>query len=332
MGEMRQQLSELPLPPILEPRMNFDGYKIIREVHGSSRSHIYLAEDIETKALVILKTPSIDLQADPVYLERFLTEEWIARRINSAHVLKPCLQTRKHNYLYVATEFIDGQTLTQWMIDNPKPSLEAVRGIVEQIARGLRAFHRLDMLHQDLRPDNLMIDKTGTVKIIDFGSTRVAGIIEAATPHERSNILGTAQYTAPEYFLGEPGSSRSDIFSLGVITYQMLTGRLPYGAEVAKARTRSAQNGLQYDSVLDHNRAIPAWIDGVLRKAVHPNPDKRYEDLSEYLYDLRQPNRAFLNRTRPPLIERNPLVFWKSVSFILAVIVVILIAFKTAGR
>jgi serine/threonine protein kinase len=188
------------------------------------------------------------------------------------------------------------------------------------------------MLHQDLRPDNLMIDKTGTVKIIDFGSTRVAGIIEAGTPLERSNILGTAQYTAPEYFLGEAGSSRSDIFSLGVITYQMLTGRLPYGAEVAKARTRSAQNGLQYDSVLDRNRAIPAWIDGVLRKAVHPNPDKRYEDLSEYLYDLRQPNRAFLNRTRPPLIERNPLVFWKSVSFILAVIVVMLIAFQTASR
>jgi serine/threonine protein kinase len=81
--------------------------------------------------------------------------------------------------VYVATEFIDGQTLSQWMIDNPRPDLETVRGLVEQIAKGLRAFHRLEMLHQDLRPENIMIDKTGTAKIIDFGATRVAGLVEA---------------------------------------------------------------------------------------------------------------------------------------------------------
>ena len=325
-NEIYQQLSELPLPPILEARMNFDGYKIIREVHGSSRSHIYLAVDGETNASLIIKTPSIDLRGDPAYLERFLVEEWVARRINSAHVLKPCLQTRKRNYLYVATEFIDGQTLAQWMIDNPQPDLETVRGMVEQIADGLRAFHRLEMLHQDLRPDNIMIDGTGTAKIIDFGSTRVASMMEVAAPGERNNILGTAQYTAPEYFLGESGSPRSDIFSLGVITYQMLTRRLPYGAEVAKSRTKSAQNKLRYDSVLDDDLEIPAWIDGVLRKAVQPDPCKRYAELSEYVFDLRHPNNEFLNKTRPPLMERNPLEFWKSVSFILAVIVILLIA------
>ena len=126
------------------------------------------------------------------------------------------------------------------MIDNPKPDLETVRGIVEQIASGLRAFHRKEMLHQDLRPDNIMIDKTGTVKIIDFGSTKVAGVVEAAPSRHRDDILGTVQYTAPEYFLGEGGSPRSDLFSLGVITYQMLTGTLPYGSQIAKARTQVA--------------------------------------------------------------------------------------------
>ena len=104
----------------------------------------------------------------------------------------------------------------------------------------------MEMLHQDIRPDNIMIDKTGTVKIIDFGSTRVQGVVEAAPSADRDDILGTAQYTAPEYFLGESGTSRSDIFSLGVITYQMLTGRLPYGAEVAKTRTKSQQRKLRY--------------------------------------------------------------------------------------
>ncbi|MEO6016656.1 MAG: bifunctional protein-serine/threonine kinase/phosphatase, partial [Polaromonas sp.] len=324
-GEIHQQLSELALPPILDARMSFDGYTIVREVHGSSRSHIYLAVDTETEARVILKTPSIDLQGDPAYLERFLMEEWVARRINSAHVLKPCLQTRERHYLYVATEFIDGQTLSQWMIDNPRPDVESVRGIVEQIAKGLMAFHRLEMLHQDLRPENIMIDTTGTVKIIDFGATRVAGIVETSPPTDPGHILGTAQYTAPEYFLGEAGTAQSDMFSLGVITYQMLTGRLPYGAEVAKARTQSAQRKLRYASVLDDEREIPVWMDGVLAKAVHPNPLKRYEALSEYLYDLRHPNRAFLNRTRPPLVERHPVAFWKGVAAILAAVVVVLL-------
>lgn len=327
-NEIYQHLSQLPLPPLLEPRAIFDGYKIIREVRGSSRSHIYLAVDVETESVVIIKTPSIDMQGDPAYLERFLMEEWVARRINSAHVLKPCPQTRKHNYLYVATEYIEGQTLAQWMIDNPKPDLETVRGIIEQIAKGLQAFHRLEMLHQDLTPNNIMIDSTGTVKIIDFGSTRVAGIMEIASPIEQINLLGAAQYAAPEYFLGESGSSRSDIFSLGVIAYEMLTRKLPYGIQVAKSRTKAAQSKLRYHSALNDEREIPVWIDEAIRKAVHPNPHKRYEELSEFVFDLHHPNNELIGKKPPPLLERNPVIFWKSVSFILLMIIILLLNFK----
>ena len=323
-AELFGQTPELPLPPLLEARMVFDGYRIVRELHGSSRSHIYLAVDATDEALVVLKIPSIELRGDPTYLKRFMLEEWVARRINSAHVLKPRSQSKKRNYLYVVMEYIDGQTLTQWMIDNPKPDLETIRGIVEQIAKGLQAFHRMEMLHQDVRPDNIMIDKTGTVKIIDFGSTTVKGIIEAAPSVDREGILGTAQYTAPEYFLGENGSPRSDIFSLGVITYQMLTGELPYGAKVARTRSKSQQKKLRYRSALDDQREIPAWIDAVLQKAVHPDPYKRYEEMSEFVFDLRHPNRSNLNMRPVPLIERNPLLFWKGLSFVLACGVLVL--------
>jgi serine/threonine protein phosphatase PrpC/tRNA A-37 threonylcarbamoyl transferase component Bud32 len=329
-GDARELLgraTELPLPPLLEARMELDGYRIVRELHGSSRSHIYLAVDTETNALVIVKIPSIDLRGDPAYLTRFMMEEWVARRINSAHVLKPCLQSRKRNYLYIVTEYIDGQTLTQWMIDNPKPSLETVRGIVEQIARGLQAFHRMEMIHQDLRPDNIMIDKTGTAKIIDFGSTKVKGVVEAAPAVDHQDILGTFQYTAPEYFVGESGTSCSDIFSLGVITYQMLTGRLPYGAEVAKARTRSQQRKLRYETALDDNRELPAWIDQVLRKAVQIDPYKRYGELSEFTFELRHPKEG-LGSSSVPLLERNPLLFWKCATLLLAAIVLLLLFSK----
>ena len=325
-NEIHQQLTELPFPPILEARAKFDGYTIIRSLHASSRSHVYLAVDNESNAQVVIKTPSIDLQGDPAYLERFLMEEWIARRVNSPFVLKPCSPSRKRNYLYIVMEFIEGQTLTQWMQDNPKPDVEVVRGIVEQISKGLLAFHRLEMLHQDLRPENIMIDNTGTVKIIDFGATKVAGIDEISSPIDHADILGTAQFTAPEYFLGESGTSRSDLFSLAVITYQMLAqGRLPYGVQVSQARTKSAQNKLSYQSVLDDDREIPAWIDHTLKKALHPDPYKRYEELSEFMFDLRQPNQAFLNKTAPPLMERNPVLFWKSVSFIFFIIILFLL-------
>ncbi|BCG63207.1 MAG: hypothetical protein methR_P0903 [Methyloprofundus sp.] len=320
--EVYQQLTELPFPPILEARAVFDGYKILRNLHASSRSHVYLAVDIDSDRQVVIKIPSIDLQSDPAYLERFLMEEWIARRISSPHVLKPCPQTRKRNFLYIVTEFIEGQTLTQWMIDNPKPDLETVREIVEQIAKGLRAFHRLEMLHQDLRPENIMIDSTGTVKIIDFGATKVAGIEEINSPIEHANLLGTAQYTAPEYMLGELGSSRSDLYSLGVISYQMLTGKLPYGTQVAKATTKAAQKKLKYTTIPEDS-GIPLWIDEALRKALLPEPHKRYQEISEFIYDLRHPNKEFINKTRPPLIERDPVVFWKSVSFILLIIIVL---------
>ena len=327
-SELQQQLARLAPAPLLEARAEIDGYRIVREIHASARSHIYLALDLQTEALVALKTPSTDMQGDRDHLERFLMEEWIARRLNSPHVLKPCLQSRKRNYLYVVTEYVEGQTLTQWMIDNPKPALETVRGIVEQIAKGVQAFHRMEMLHQDLRPENIMIDSTGTVKIIDFGSTRVAGVVESASPDERVYPLGTVQYTAPEYFLGEAGTTRSDIFSLGVISYQMLSGKLPYGAEAARTRTKAAQRKLRYQSLLGEHREIPAWIDAALRKAVQPDPYQRYEELSEFIHDLRHPNQALLNEKDPPLIDRNPLFFWKCVSFILAIVIALLLLFR----
>ncbi len=323
--ELHQHLTDLPFPPVLEARAVFDGYTIVRQLHASSRNHVYLATDNDSQKPVIIKAPSVDRRGDMHHLERFLTEEWVARRINSPHVAKPCPQPRKRNYLYNVSEYIEGQTLTQWMIDHPRPDLETVRGIIEQIAKGVRAFHRLEMLHQDLRPANIMIDATGTVKIIDFGSTHVAGIMEIASPIERSDLLGTAQYTAPEYFLGEGGSTRSDMFSLAVITYQMLTGALPYGTRVARCRTRAAQNKLIYQSIREHDREVPAWIDDVLRKALHPDPSKRYEELSEFIFELRQPSQAFLNKARPPLMERNPVLFWKGVSLALAVAVVMLL-------
>jgi serine/threonine protein kinase len=324
-NELSQQLDTLSLPPPIEPRMAFDGYTILRELHVSHRSHIHMARDDATGQVVAIKTPSTDLRDDPAYLERFLLEEWVARRIDSPHVLKAHPAARARRYVYVASEYIDGQTLAQWMRDHPQPRIDAVRAIVEQIARGLRAFHRLEMLHQDLRPENVMIDVHGVVKLIDFGAVRVAGLAEMTSLERGEEILGTEQYTAPEYFLGEGGTQRSDQFSLGVIAYQMLTGRLPYGAEVARLRSQAALAKLHYQPAFDADREIPAWIDGVLRKAVHPNAFKRYDSLSQFVHELRYPSREFLARNRTPWVERNPVAFWKGLSLVLFLVALALL-------
>jgi serine/threonine protein phosphatase PrpC len=320
LGELQQQLAELPLPPLLNVGAEFDGYRILRELHGSSRSHVYLASDLATDERCVIKIPSVDLSQDAGHLEAFLMEEWIARRINHPHVLKAGGQGRKKNFLYVVTEYIVGQTLAQWLRDHPQPDLETVRNLIDQIARGLQAFHRLEMLHQDLRPDNILIDVSGTIKLIDFGSASVAGVAESNQLAERSTMLGTPQYAAPEYFLWEEGTTRSDQFSLGVIAYQLLTDRLPYGAEVAKCKTAAEQKRLKYSSVLQTRRDIPPWVDGAIKKSVHPNPARRYEAISEFLYDLRHPNRAFLSNRPSPLIERDPVQFWKGLALLLFVL------------
>lgn len=321
---------QLPFPPALEPGVMLDGYRIVRPLHANGRSQVYLAEDGIGGPLVVVKVPGSDLREDMAALRRFLLEEWIGRRLNSPNALRSPRQARPRTFLYLVSDYVEGQTLTQWMADHPRPDLNLVRDIVEQIARGLRAFHRLEMLHQDLRPDNIMIDTTGTVKIIDFGSTKVAGVAEARLGATDADLLGTVQYMAPEYLVGETGTERSDIFSLGVIAYQMLTGRLPYGASAARVRSRTDVKKLRYVPALSAELGVPHWVDRAIEKAVHPDPEQRYEVLSEFTYDLRHPNAGFDNRNPRPLTERNPVLFWQLTSLVLAVVVVVLLA-RIAG-
>lgn len=319
--ELHQQAIELPPAPKLSARMLFDGYRIVREIYISSRSHVFLAEDLDTGQQVVLKLPSTELQKDEEYLENMLMEDWIAQRIDNAHVLKAIPPVRKRAYLYTVTEYIEGKNLAQWMIDHPSPDLESVRNIVEQIAKGLQAFHRQEMVHQDLRPNNIMIDANGTVKIIDFGATKVAGITEIKSKNE--GIVGTAQFTAPEYFVGKLGTSQSDIFSLGVMAYQMLSGKLPYGNAVSNTKTERDQNNLIYRSLVIDQHSIPGWADYAIQKATNVNPLKRYEAVSEFVYDLRHPNSEYLGRKKPPLIERNPVLFWQCTAVVLLLVVIV---------
>ncbi len=319
----------LNLPLIALPKAGdtIDGFKIIRPIVSSARSHIFLAHS-EQHTPVVLKFPSVDLQESSDYLRRFVMEEWISRRIQNPHVLGAAPAPEKRSALYTITPFVEGQTLRQWMNDHPLPPIQEVRNIVGQIVQGLRAFHRREMLHQDLRPENIMIDHQGTVKIIDFGSTRVAGVQEVSPLYIDHDILGTVQYSAPEYFLGYGGTQSSDLYSLGVITYELLTGHLPYGAKTSHVRNRKDLHKLRFRSTLASQSPLPDWVEAALSKAVHPDVNRRYQSFSEFLSDLEKPGADFKRRTAMPLMERNPVLFWQTLTLFFALCCFFLLIFK----
>ncbi len=318
--EFYRQLTELPFPPPLETGQILDGYKIMRELHASKRTQVYLAMDTETDEKVIIKTPSVNFEDDPQYIDGFLQEEWAGRRINNLHVLKVIEPTRRRRFLYYVTEHIEGQTLEQWINDHPKADIKIVRPLVKQLVAGIRAFQRQEMIHQDLKPGNVMIDTHGTVKVIDFGSTKIAGIQEVSSPIQRGELLGTYDYAAPEYFEGYPGTHQSDIYSLGVIVYEMLCGHLPYGGPLSAKAVKKAR----YIPAKQINPEVPAWIDGALEKATQLNPKLRYSTMSEFVADLTKPN-AEVVKSMQPLMERNPVALWRSVSIGLAISNIVLL-------
>jgi len=263
---------------------------------------------------VIIKIPSTELRENQQHISSFMLEEWVARRLNNDHLMQAAKRTVPATSLYVAMRYFEGETLRQWMRDHPQPDMAQVRSIIGQIISGLRALQRKHMLHQDLRPENIMINREGTVKIIEFGSVHIPGV-EEAVPGVAGPVPGTFQYTALEYLSGDMISWRSDQFSLAVIAYEMLTGQLPYGTAVAKISNISNQRRLKYTPARTYLPTIPLWLDRALRKALQPNPLQRYDALSEFFADISAPNpKADAAAQSIPLAQRNPTLFWKLIA------------------
>lgn len=315
-NEIFSQLGRLSFPPYLGPGMSMDGYDIQEEIHASTTSQLYRVTDKVSGEELVMKTPSVNFEDDPAYIERFYMEEWVGKRINSPLVVKVIDAGRKRNFLYFVMEKIKGITLREWMTNNPDPDIDEVIELAEKVIAGVRVFHRLEMLHRDLKPENIMITPNHGIKIIDFGSVKIAGISEISTPVDRVDLLGTKNYTAAEYLLGSAGDNRSDLFSVAVILYEMLTRKLPYGDQLGRDLNWRTLNKIKYQSTIQHNPMIPLWMDGAIEKACKLDVKSRYDTFSEFLFDLKNPNPVFTNRS-VPLIEKDPNTIWKLLALIL---------------
>ena len=323
--EAHRRLTRQVIPPPLSPGARLDGFRVLRTIDEGTRSHIYLAED-ESGQRVALKVPSESFAEDPVYLDGFIREEWIGRRIDHPGVMK-VLPRPESRFLYYIAEHIDGRTLRQWMLDHPRPAIDEVRRLVDEIAKALRAFQRLQMVHRDLKPENVMVDRDGNAKIIDFGTAYAQGFDELASAVRETHPVGSVGYVAPECLLGQGATHAADIYALGIVAYEMLTGKLPYKPPLS--REAKAYLGRPYVPLAQAGREdLPGWIDLALAKATAQDPANRYEALSELTTDLSHPNPDLVRRAESaPLLQKNPTLFWKLVSATLATLLALALIF-----
>lgn len=325
--DSRLQAAQLPLPPELEPGQILDGLRIEAELHASPRSQLYRVEDTVSRRTMVLKMPSRHFEGDADHLARFALEDWIGQRLDHAHVVKGWPAPRQRQCLYLLQEWLDGETLAAWAAKNPRPPVQTVTGFAAQAVKGLRALHRRETLHQDIKPDNLFLCRDGRLKLIDLGSAHVAGLGDEA-PRDRP---GAAEYAAPEYALNLPRDARADQFSLALTLYELLTGQHPYGAAYAQAASPSDFQRLCYTSACRHNPHVPVWYDAALRKACALEAGQRYEALGDFMTDLETPNAALAPTGARPWLERDPAGFWRTAALLtgtLALAEFILLAFR----
>lgn len=302
-------LSRLPFPPLLSPGHTLDGLQVDKVLYESERSQVYKVRTSTGQSLV-MKTPSVNYSDDPAYIERFVLESWIGSRIHNAHVARVVTPPGSRSALYYLTEFIPGPTLEQLIQQRAPFAIPDAIELIEQIIKGIRAFHRKDTLHQDIKPGNIVVGANGAI-IVDFGSCWVAGIHEVRSAFQREIPLGTLSYSAPEYRFGGTIGHRSDQFSLAVLVYEMLTGKLPYSDKYTQANTLKTFTKLRYIPAANHNPLVPYWLDKALEKALSIQPEQRYDALSEWLLDLQRPNTAWLTPSQKPLLQRDPLRVWQ---------------------
>lgn len=320
LAEIQRDLSAKSIPPALKVGQKLDGYLVKKVIHASIRSHLYLVIDVETDKPYVLKAPSANFADDAIYLQGFMREAWVGERIKHGNVMRVLPGRKNSQFLYHVCEYLQGQTLGEWLHDNPKPSIALVRDIMKQVISALRAFQRLDLVHRDLKPDNIMIDQYGHIKLIDYGTVFVASLDENQETIKEEVPFGSLNYIAPETLLHMKADNQSDLFSLGVICYEMLSGELPYKPMQRAEVTIKDYNSMQYRSIKQFRPELPLWLDLSLQKATEADPKLRYKAFSEFFADLSNPKTNAVEEYKSqPLLKRNPILFWQSLSAILFV-------------
>ncbi len=300
----------------IHPGDALDSYRIEALVARSGMASIYRATDTRNGRAVAIKIPHPEMEADPVLFDRFQREAEIGMKLDHPGVVK-VYNDKERSRRYMVLEWVEGRLLRQLLNEQKKfPPERAIR-ITLEICRALGYIHSQGVVHRDLKPENIMVDQNDRIKLIDFGIAANAGS-RRLTFAKFTQAMGTPDYVSPEQVKGKRGDARSDIYSLGVMFYEMLTGKVPF--------TGPNPFVIMNERLLNHpipprevDPTISPELQEIIYRALEREPSKRYPNAHEFELDLEHPEKVGV-ADRPELTEwtkrRSP--FWRRVLFYVA--------------
>ncbi|MEO6995459.1 MAG: serine/threonine-protein kinase, partial [Lacunisphaera sp.] len=292
---------------------SIDSYRLMRPLQTEAR--VWLAHSTDDR-LRVLKFPPIDAFDDELRRDGFVREMWNVTRVDSPDFIRAQIPL-EGSLRYYTMDYVEAPTVRDILKKSPL-AVEETIVLAQTLLRAAQFLLSHDLAHGDLKPDNILRAADSPAPkfiLLDLGS--------AAEIFSVTNRAGTPSYLAPERFRGGALSERTEIFSIGVILYEVLTRTYPYG-EIERFQTPSFERTPRRPSQL--NAAIPLWLEAITLKAIAANPNDRYQNFSELVFDLDHPSKvAAYVRCDAPLLERNPLLFYKSMSLFLLLACAVLV-------
>ena len=284
----------------LQPGNLLDLYRITDEVATGGMATVFRAVDTRNGREVAIKVPHSQAEADPVFYSRFQREIEIGQKLDHPGLIK-VLESGTPGCVYMASEWVDGRSLRHVLSETGKLPIECALNIAIQICDALEYAHSQGIVHRDLKPENIMVGPGDRIKIMDFGIASVAGA-RRLTFGKLSEVMGSPDYISPEQVKGKRGNSRSDLYALGIVLYEMLTGTVPFNGSNAYA--------IMNDRLLNHpipprrmEPAISPQLQEILYRALERDPKNRYASAREFAWDLQHQNQIGVE-------ERTELTEW----------------------
>jgi len=306
LGDTLAQLRDWPLPPRLRAGQQFEGWRVEGVLAESRQSLLYRVHDARGQAWLLKTLPasrSDETEAGPA----LLLEEWFLRRVAGRYFPElHALPNRQHLY-YVQREY-SGQTLAEHFVRNGPLPLAQCLQLATSLLRGLGMLHRRNILHRDIKPENLHLGSDGVLRLLDFGLAYCPGLSE----DQAHQLPGTPSYLAPEAFQGVAPEARQDLYAAGVTLYWLLSGHYPYGEIEAFQHPRFGQP----TPVSRYRPDVPVWLEKMLDRALAANPEQRFETAEEWLLQLERGERQLDTQKPRPLLEREPLKFWRGLALV----------------
>lgn len=279
-------------------------YEIVEMLGQGGMGAVYKAKDLELDRLVALKVIRPELAAQPDILQRFKQELILARQITHRNVIRIFDLSEGNGIKFITMEFIDGQDLKSVLHEKSRLSPEETVRIIEQVCLALEAAHSEGVVHRDLKPQNIMLDKQGRVAVMDFG---IARSIESSGMTQTGTLVGTPDYMSPEQVMGERVDARSDLFTLGVILYELLTGSVPYKAESTQSAMYKRTRELPKPPI-EVEPSVPRLLSDITVKCIQIDLARRYQSAREILDDLEAWRKGATRGSATAVARRGPVL------------------------